>query len=117
MGGSPAPAEKKGPALKNQGEIDALRKLIAMDDKDADAWDKLGKSLFLAGQYDEAVDCFRKSLAITPDKVVVLANLGVTLKTKGDKALYEEVAQKLGSLDAKMGEDLRKFEPPTAAKP
>ncbi|NDC80860.1 MAG: tetratricopeptide repeat protein [Verrucomicrobia bacterium] len=120
MGGSPAPvpasAEKKGSALQNQGEIDALRKLIAMDDKDADAWDQLGKSLYLAGQYDEAVDCFRKSLAIRPDEVGVLANLGVTLKTKGDKALYEEVAQKLALLDAKMGEDLKKFEPPTATK-
>lgn len=111
------PAEKTGPKLKNQGEIDALRKLVTMDEKDADAWDKLGKSLYLAGQYDEAVECFRKSLAIKPDVIAVLANLGVTLKTKGDKALYEETVQKLSSLDPKTGEDLKKFEPPPGGKP
>lgn len=108
--------ERKGPALKNQGEIDALRKLVAMDERDADAWDKLGKSLFLAGQYDEAVDCFKKSLAIKPDVIEVLANLGVTLKTKGDQALYEEVVQKLLILDVKTGEDLKKFQPPPVGK-
>ena len=108
-----APAGKRGPVAQNQGEIDALRKLVAMDDRDAEAWDKLGKSLYQAGQYDEAVDCFKKSLAIKPDVIEVLANLGVTFKTKGDQALYEEVEQKLSALDAKTGEDLRKFEPPT----
>ena len=112
-----APAGKRGPVAQNQGEIDALRKLVAMDDRDAEAWDKLGKSLYLAGQYDEAVDCFKKSLAIKPDVIEVLANLGVTLKTKGDQALYEEVVQKLSALDAKTGEDLKKFEPPKNAKP
>lgn len=107
---------KKGPVAKNQGEIDALRKLVAMDERDPDSWDKLGKALYLAGQYTEAVDCFQKSLAFKPDVTEVLANLGVTLKTKGDKALYEEVLQKLTSLDPKMGEDLKKFEPSTEPK-
>lgn len=118
-GGSVAGAapEKKGPKLKNQGEIDALRKLVAMDERDSDAWDKLGKSLYLAGQYEEAVECFHKSLAIKPDVIEVLANLGVTLKTKGDKALYEETVQKLSTLDPKIGEDLKKFEPPPGGNP
>lgn len=109
--------EKKGSKLKNQGEIDALRKLVAVDERDADSWDKLGKSLYLAGQHDEAVDCFRKSLALKPDVVEVLANLGVTLKTKGDKALYEEVVQKLFSLNPNTAEDLKKFEPPPGGNP
>jgi len=109
--------QKKGSSLKNQGEIDALRKLVAMDERDADAWDKLGKSLYLAGQYGEAIDCFQKSLAIKPDVIEVLANLGVTLKTKGDQALYEEVVQKLLALDVKTGEDLKKFQPPPTSKP
>jgi hypothetical protein len=52
-----------------------------------------------------------------PDVVGVLANLGVTLKTKGDQALYEEVVQKLSALDPKTAEDLKKFEPPTGSKP
>ena len=119
MGASftPAPPAKKGPVAKNQGEIDALRKLVALDDRDPDAWDKLGKAFYLAGQYPEAVDCFQKSLAFKPDVIEVLANLGVTLKTMGDQARYEEVVQKLGTLDEKMAEDLKKFEPPKNAKP
>ena len=108
---------KKGAIANNQGEIDALRKLVAMDDRDPDSWDKLGKALYLAKEYAEAVDCFRKSLGMKPDVVGVLANLGVTLKTKGDQALYEEVVQKLSALDPKTAEDLKKFEPPTGSKP
>lgn len=108
---------KKGPGAQNQGEIDALRKLVAMDERDPDSWDKLGKALYLAGQYAEAIECFQKSLAIKPDIIEVLANLGVTLKTKGDRALYEEVVQKLSGLDAKTAEDLKKFEPLPAGKP
>lgn len=100
----------------SRGEINALRKLVAMDEKDPDSWDRLGKGLYMAGQHEEAVKCFRKSLELKPDVTEVLANLGVTLKTKGDKALYEEVLQKLSALDAKMGEDLRKFEPSTVPK-
>ena len=109
--------EKKEAVAQNQGEIDALRKLVGMDDRDPDAWDKLGKALYLAGQYPEAVDCFRKSLAIKPDVIEVLANLGVTLKTKGDQALYEEIVQKLEALDAKTAEDLKKFVPTASPNP
>ncbi|NDE85587.1 MAG: tetratricopeptide repeat protein [Verrucomicrobia bacterium] len=116
-GSTPPSSGKKGPVPQNQGEIDALRKLVAMDERDPDAWDKLGKALYLAGQYGESVDCFRKSLTIKPDVIEVLANLGVTLKTKGDQALYEEVVQKLSGLDAKTAEDLKKFEPLSARKP
>jgi cytochrome c-type biogenesis protein CcmH/NrfG len=115
--GSSASSGKKDAGAQNQGEIDALRKLVAMDDRDPDSWDRLGKALYLAGQYHEAVDCFHRSLAIKPDVIPVLVNLGVTLKTKGDQALYEEVLQKLGTLDAKITEDLKNFQPPTGGKP
>jgi cytochrome c-type biogenesis protein CcmH/NrfG len=112
-----APAAKKRSSATSRGEIDALRKLVAMDDRDSVAWDKLGKTLFLTGDYNEAVDCFKKSLAIKPDVIEVLANLGVTLKTKNDQADYEEVVRKLSALDAKTAEDLKKYEPPSGSKP
>ena len=94
---------------QQRGEIDALRKLVAMDEKDADSWDRLGKGLYLAGNYEEAVKCFHKSLELKPGIVEVVANLGVTLKTKGDLAQYQQVLDQLTALNPKMGEDLKNF--------
>jgi len=97
---------------QQRGEIDALRKLVAMDEKDADSWDRLGKSLYLVGDYEEAVKCFHKSLELKPGMVEVVANLGVTLKTKGDLAQYQQVLDQLTALNPKMGEDLKNFAVP-----
>ena len=101
----------------DSGEIGALRKLVAMDPKDADSWDRLGKALFLSGSQSEAVRCFEKSLDLKPNVVVVLANLGVAYKTQGRKKPFEEVLAKLTELDPKTGEQLKAFVPPPAAKP
>ena len=97
---------------QQRGEIDALRKLVAMDEKDADNWDRLGKGLFLAGNYEEAVKCFHKSLELKPAVPEVVANLGVTLKTKGDMAQFQQVLDQLTALNPKMGEDLKNFAVP-----
>ena len=100
---------------QQRGEIDALRKLVAMDDKDADSWDRLGKGLYLAGNTEEAVKCFYKSLELKPGVVEVVANLGVALKTKGDLAQYQQVLDQLTALNPKMGEDLKNFAVPEKA--
>ena len=124
---APAPAAPPTPSLQvpdsipgarakaneqQRGEIDALRKLVAMDEKDADSWDRLGKSLYLVGDYEEAVKCFHKSLELKPGMQEVVANLGVTLKTKGDMAQYQQVLDQLTALNPKMGEDLKNFAVP-----
>ena len=96
------------------GEIGALRKLVAMDPKDADSWDRLGKALFLAQKLDEAIQSFEKSLELKPDVVEVLANLGVTSKSKGDKSRYAKVIEKLSSLDPKTAKELEAFQPAPA---
>jgi Flp pilus assembly protein TadD len=93
------------------GEVGALRKLVAMDPKDADSWDRLGKALFVSGNHNEAVRCFEKSLELKPNVVEVLANLGVAYKTQGRKEAFEEVLAKLTALDPKTGEQLRAFVP------
>jgi Flp pilus assembly protein TadD len=100
---------------QQRGEIDALRKLVATDEKDADSWDRLGKALYLAGSHEEAVRCFQRSLELKPGVEEVMANLGVTLKTKGDLAQYEKVLAQLTALDPKMGEDLKNFAVPGKA--
>jgi cytochrome c-type biogenesis protein CcmH/NrfG len=113
---APAPSSPQ-PASAGQnesGEIGALRKLVAMDVKDADSWDRLGKALFMAKNYDEAIQCFEKSLELKPDVVEVLANLGVTSKSKGDKGRYARVLEKLSTLNPKTAKELEAFQPAPA---
>ena len=99
-------------SVESKGEIEAMRKLVALKPDDADSWDRLGKSLYLAGVYDEAVKTFRKALELSPGNKETLANLGVTLKTKGDLAQYQQVLDQLTALNPKMGEDLKNFAVP-----
>ena len=111
-------ASSASPAVPGEsGEIGALRKLVAMDPKDADSWDRLGKALFVSGNHSEAAKCFEKSLDLKPNMVEVLANLGVAYKTQGRKEAFEEVLAKLTALDPKTGEQLKAFVPGPAAKP
>ena len=96
---------------ESKGEIEAMRSLVALKPGDADSWDRLGKSLYLAKQYDEAVKAFRKALEIQPDYAETLANLGVTLKTKGEMTEYEKTVQRLSLVDAKLAKSLMEFSP------
>lgn len=96
------------------GEMGALRKLVAMDAKDADSWDRLGKALFLEKSYDEAMSCFDKSLELKPEVAEVWANLGVTAKSKGDAGVYAKVLEKLGAMNPKLGKELEAFQPEPA---
>lgn len=96
---------------ESKGEIEAMRSLVALKPGEADGWDRLGKSLYLAKQYDEAVKAFRKALEIQPDSAETLANLGVTLKTKGEMTEYEKTVQRLSLVDAKLAKSLMEFSP------
>ena len=106
-----SPSQSDSVAQNESGEVGALRKLVAMDPKDADSWDRLGKALFVSGNHNEAVRCFEKSLELKPNVVEVLANLGVAYKTQGRKEAFEEVLAKLTALDPKTGEQLKAFVP------
>jgi cytochrome c-type biogenesis protein CcmH/NrfG len=109
---TPSSLPQSASAGQNEsGEVGALRKLVAMDPKDADSWDRLGKALFMAKNYDEAIQCFEKSLELKPDVVEVLANLGVTSKSKGDKGRYAKVVEKLSTLDPKTAKELEAYQP------
>ena len=111
-----SPPQSDSVGQNESGEVGALRKLVAMDPKDADSWDRLGKALFVSGNHNEAVRCFEKSLELKPNVVEVLANLGVAYKTQGRKEAFEEVLAKLTSLDPKTGEQLKAFVPAPPAK-
>jgi cytochrome c-type biogenesis protein CcmH/NrfG len=109
-----SPPQSDSVGQNESGEVGALRKLVAMDPKDADSWDRLGKALFVVKNYDEAIQCFEKSLELKPDVVEVLANLGVTSKSKGDKNRYEKVLEKLSTLDLKTAKELEAYQPAPA---
>lgn len=111
---SSSPPQSASAGQNDSGEIGALRKLVAMDPKDADSWDRLGKALFMVKNYDEAIQCFEKSLELKPDVVEVLANLGVTSKSKGDKGRYEKILEKLSALDPKTAKELEAYQPAPA---
>ena len=111
---SSSPPQSTSVGQNESGEIGALRKLVAIDSKDADSWDRLGKALFMVKNYDEAIQCFEKSLELKPDVVEVLANLGVTSKSKGDKNRYEKVLEKLSTLDPKTAKELEAYQPAPA---
>ena len=96
---------------ESKGEIEAMRSMVALKPEEADGWDRLGKSLYLAKQYDEAVKAFRKALEINPKSGEILANLGVTLKTKGEMTEYEKTVQTLSLVDAKLAKSLMEFSP------
>jgi cytochrome c-type biogenesis protein CcmH/NrfG len=109
-----SPPQSDSVGQNESGEVGALRKLVAMDPKDADSWDRLGKALFVVKNYDEAIQSFEKSLELKPDVVEVLANLGVTSKSKGDKNRYEKVLEKLSTLDPKTAKELEAYQPASA---
>ena len=102
---------KMAQGAESKGEIEAMRRLVALKPEEADGWDRLGKSLYLAKQYDEAVKAFRKALEINPKSGEILANLGVTLKTKGEMTEYEKTVQTLSLVDAKLAKSLMEFSP------
>ena len=56
--------------------------LVNLKPDDFDSWDRLGKSLYLAGVYDEAVKTFRKALELSPDEPNVLNYLGYSMIEK-----------------------------------
>ena len=109
-----SPPQSDSVGQNESGEVGALRKLVAMDPKDADSWDRLGKALFMVKNYDEAIQCFEKSLELKPDVLEVLANLGVTSKSKGDKSRYAKVVEKLSALDPKTAKELEAYQPAPA---
>jgi tetratricopeptide (TPR) repeat protein len=99
------------PKSQSSAEIEAIRKLVAISPEEAGGWDQLGQSLYKAGQYDEAIQAFRKALELKPGVAEVIASLGVALKTKGEMTEYEKMVQSLATVNPKMARDLMDFAP------
>ena len=46
--------------------LDLFQQAILLDQKDPDLWNLTGIALRSIGRYDEAVECFNKSLSLDP---------------------------------------------------
>src|SRR5579872_4983612 len=86
-----APPEKQALPLFNMGnDLQSLEKVdqaleiftlvIKLDPGFADAWINRGRLLDDAGHHTEAIECYDKALALTPDDVTALSNRGNSLR-------------------------------------
>ena len=48
------------------GALDLYQQAILLEQKDPDLWNLMGITLRSMGRYDEAVECFNKSLSLDP---------------------------------------------------
>ena len=48
------------------GALDLFQQAILLEQKDPDLWNLMGITLRSMGRYDEAVECFNKSLSLDP---------------------------------------------------
>ena len=71
--------EKKNP----QGEIEALKRAVALDPKFIRAWLWLGEIYKFTRQRDLALEAYRKAIDIDPDQPVSYKALGFTLMAAG----------------------------------
>lgn len=87
-GGPPSGDTTMAAVLQQVGE---LKQRLDRDPKDVDALTQLGNFFQDAGKYEEAIDYYRKTLAITPKDVNVRTDMGICLRELGkpDEAIAE----------------------------
>ena len=63
----------------------SLERAVRLDPQASEAWFRLG-SLRLVDRPRDAADCFRRALAIKPDRTLAHYNLGLCLEKLGERA-------------------------------
>jgi len=74
-------------------------KAEAVDPKSQELWNLSGFCHFKLCEYDEAIECFEKAIAIDPGSAIDYANIGSNLRDKGDAEEAIAMYQKALSLD------------------
>jgi len=77
-----------------EGGIEAYKKAIELDPKNADAYSNLGAALLSKGQLDASVAAFRKATDITPDHANAFNNLGNALLESGEEDAAKKAFQR-----------------------
>jgi len=55
-----------------------MRRAVGMDERDSDGWYGLGRVLYVLQRFQEAADCFQRSLVLAPRSVKAENNLGLS---------------------------------------
>lgn len=81
---------------KNQLEqaVQYYQKALTYDDKLTDAYNNLGRTLFLLKRYDEAVKNFQRAIELDPKYIKAYNNLGAYYEEVGDDAQARQFYEK-----------------------
>ena len=96
-----ARAKNAAPAASGAGDEEALKKLEALGyitPESPDAYNNLGQRYQEQGQYDKAIEQFKKALAVNPNFPSALNNIAVCYGKIKQYALAEEALKKAISL-------------------
>lgn len=78
-----------------------LRTKLAQSGDDAMAWFMLGRIWFSEGLVDDALDAFKKALALTPERPNVLLSYAQALLVRGSEEDMQTAAKSLGAVLSK----------------
>jgi cytochrome c-type biogenesis protein CcmH/NrfG len=82
---TPGPA----PIVNTQKKIDEIKRIVAADPANRNAWVALGNEYFDNNQFVDAIDAYEKALELQPDDPNVLTDQGVMFRRLGwfDRAI------------------------------
>ncbi len=82
----------------------ALVRVLALDPRLAEGWNEMGGVEALAGHFPEALRCYEKALALSPDLASASLNAAQTHEKLGDPAAAEGVFRHLLAADPRNGD-------------
>ena len=68
--------QKRAQAMEAERHIEHMKEEVAKHSDNAESWTKLGNAYYDAGKFDEAIETYTKSLALSPDRPDVLTDMG-----------------------------------------
>jgi cytochrome c-type biogenesis protein CcmH/NrfG len=96
------PAEKEqAVSVERASQIFKLEKMTKENPNDAAAWTSLGNLYFDAGNREEAITAYTKSLALNPNNANVMTDLGIMYRRSGQPLKAIESFDKAAKIDPK----------------
>ena len=80
---APGMPQANAPSPDIAGQIPILERETAMNPDNVGAWTQLGNLYFDTGQFQKAIDAYKKSLALNPNNADVWTDMGVMYRRNG----------------------------------
>lgn len=93
------PASEQDRSTEFASKILQLEQYLEKHPKDADAWAQLGNHFFDSNQFVNAIEAYTNSLAIDPEKIGVVTDLGVMYRRNKQPKKAIEAFDKAISMD------------------